>query len=127
MTSKEELTIEQLEYYRNTYERYDGIESNIFEQICNELINFKKNKTYTLEQCIKEWNETFKCKIGDNYDSFQIIDRDFTVSIDKKLLDFTIYGDDDCPAYISYEKYNLLSKTLKALEMENEKENKKLY
>ena len=35
------LTIEQLEYYRNTYDKYDGIESNEFDKICNELIEYK--------------------------------------------------------------------------------------
>lgn len=35
------LTIEQLEYYRNTYDKYEGIESNEFDNICNELIEYK--------------------------------------------------------------------------------------
>ena len=34
----ERLTKEQLENYRNTYDKFDGVESNIFEEICNELI-----------------------------------------------------------------------------------------
>ena len=35
------LTKEQLETYRNTYDRYEGIESNEFEKICDELIEYK--------------------------------------------------------------------------------------
>lgn len=35
------LTKEQLENYRNTYDRFDGIESNEFEEICNQLIEYK--------------------------------------------------------------------------------------
>ena len=35
------LTIEQLEYYRNTYDKYERIESNEFDEICNELIKYK--------------------------------------------------------------------------------------
>ena len=35
------LTRQQLEYYRNTYDKFDGIESNEFENICDELIKFK--------------------------------------------------------------------------------------
>lgn len=35
------LTREQLENYRNTYDRFDGIESNEFEKICDELIEYK--------------------------------------------------------------------------------------
>ena len=35
------LTKEQLEYYRNTYDKFDGIESNEFEEICNQLIEYK--------------------------------------------------------------------------------------
>ena len=37
----ERLTKEQLENYRNTYDNFDGVESNIFEEICNELIEYK--------------------------------------------------------------------------------------
>ena len=37
----ERLTKEQLENYINTYDRYEGIESNEFEKICNELIEYK--------------------------------------------------------------------------------------
>ena len=35
------LTIKTLESYRNTYDRYEGIESNVFERICDELIEYK--------------------------------------------------------------------------------------
>lgn len=35
------LTINQLENYRNTYDRFDGIESSEFEKICDELIEYK--------------------------------------------------------------------------------------
>lgn len=38
----------------------------------------------TLDECIKEWNEKFNCSIGNNYDSFEIIGREFAVSINKK-------------------------------------------
>ena len=37
----ERLTREQLENYRNTYDRYEGIESSEFERICDELIEYK--------------------------------------------------------------------------------------
>lgn len=35
------LTKKQLEYYKNTYDRYEGIECNEFEKICDELIEYK--------------------------------------------------------------------------------------
>lgn len=35
------LTKEQLENYKNTYDRYEGIESNEFEKLCDELIEYK--------------------------------------------------------------------------------------
>lgn len=35
------LTIEQLENYRNTYDKFDGINGNEFEEICDELIKYK--------------------------------------------------------------------------------------
>lgn len=35
------LTKEELENYRNTYDKFDGVESNVFEKICNELIEYK--------------------------------------------------------------------------------------
>lgn len=35
------LTKEQLENFRNTYDKYDGIESSEFEKICDELIEYK--------------------------------------------------------------------------------------
>ena len=37
----DKLTKETLESYRNTYDRYEGIESNEFERICDELIEYK--------------------------------------------------------------------------------------
>ena len=37
----EKLTKEELENYRNTYDKFDGVESNVFEKICNELIEYK--------------------------------------------------------------------------------------
>lgn len=37
----ERLTKEELENYRNTYDKFDGVESNVFEKICNELIEYK--------------------------------------------------------------------------------------
>ncbi len=36
------MTIEQLEYYKNTYDCFDGISSDKFENICDELIEYKK-------------------------------------------------------------------------------------
>ena len=36
------LTIEQLENYRNTYDKFDGIDVNEFEEICNELIKYRQ-------------------------------------------------------------------------------------
>ena len=36
------LTIEQLEDYRNTYDKYEGIDTNKFEEICDELIKYKQ-------------------------------------------------------------------------------------
>ena len=35
------LKKETLESYRDTYDRYEGIESNEFERICDELIEYK--------------------------------------------------------------------------------------
>lgn len=37
----ERLTKEQLESYRDIYDRYEGIESSEFERICDELIEYK--------------------------------------------------------------------------------------
>ena len=37
----ERLTTKTLESYRNTYDRYEGIESSEFERICDELIEYK--------------------------------------------------------------------------------------
>jgi hypothetical protein len=36
------MTIEQLQYYKNTYDCFDGISSDKFEAICDELIAHKK-------------------------------------------------------------------------------------
>ena len=36
------MTKKQLETYKNTYDRYDGIPNNEFDSICDELINYKK-------------------------------------------------------------------------------------
>lgn len=36
-----DMTKEQLETYKNTYDRYDGIPSNEFDNICDELIKYK--------------------------------------------------------------------------------------
>ncbi len=36
------MTKEQLETYKNTYDRYDGIPNNEFDSICDELINYKQ-------------------------------------------------------------------------------------
>lgn len=38
----DELTIKQLETYKNTYDCFDGISSNEFDAICDELIKYKK-------------------------------------------------------------------------------------
>lgn len=35
------MTKEQLETYKNTYDRYDGIPNNEFDSICDELIKHK--------------------------------------------------------------------------------------
>lgn len=35
------MTKEQLETYKNTYDRYDGISNNEFDSICDELIKYK--------------------------------------------------------------------------------------
>lgn len=35
------MTKEQLENYKNTYDRYDGIPNNEFDSICDELIKYK--------------------------------------------------------------------------------------
>ena len=37
----ERLTTKTLESYRDTYDRYEGIESSEFERICDELIGYK--------------------------------------------------------------------------------------
>jgi hypothetical protein len=120
MTSKEKLTIEQLEYYRNTYEKYDGIESNIFEQICNELIDFKKSKTSTLSECIKEWEDR----------GFEVENNDKRISFESKKINTIIYADkkskciQTCVCHYNYSQaitfdlIHLLSKTLKALEVD---------
>ena len=133
MTSKEQYQKSLNKIVRSSCPNcYDdnGCSSCNIKECCNapakywvdtlqKLIDQQSNPT--LSECIKEWNETFNCSIGNNYDSFEIIGREFAVSINKKTLDFTIYGEDEYPAYMSYEEFNLLSKTLKALEeMKNE-------
>ena len=54
--SVSKITKEQLEYYKNTYDRYEGIESNEFEKICDELIEYKlleEELNFDLEIVIK--------------------------------------------------------------------------
>ena len=36
------MTKEQLETYKNTYDKYDGIPNNEFDSICDELIAYKQ-------------------------------------------------------------------------------------
>ena len=119
MTSKEQLTIEQLEYYRNTYERYDGIESNIFERICNELIDFKKSKTYILDECIKEWNA--KGFDVDIYAVEIVIYKPSSVDKEEDEIEISIRLDNKIISYVndvelSFDLHNLIHKTIKALE-----------
>lgn len=38
----DKLTIEQLQTYKNTYDCFDGIPSNEFDAICDELIEYKR-------------------------------------------------------------------------------------
>ena len=140
MTSKEELTIEQLEYYINTYERYDGIESNIFEQICNELIDFKKSKTHPLSECIKEWkkrgwtvSEKSDFHNGWDYRRYFVSKNEYKlyqprivfIKYDKTYYAYEGFDTTDFEGYpkteirplnISEELNDLIRKTLKALE-----------
>lgn len=118
MTNKEELTIEQLEYYRNTYERYDGIESNIFEQICNELIDFKKSKTSTFSECIEEWEKlNFEWEVHLGWVSFINKKDDLIINIFvKNMRCYEIVNCTDEPIVFSFAFHNLINKTIKALE-----------
>lgn len=57
------MTKEQLETYKNTYDRYDGISNNEFDSICDELIKYKdyeedlKCPLEVLEKGIKKFYE----------------------------------------------------------------------
>ena len=61
------LTIEQLEQYRNTYDCFDGISSDKFENICDELIAHKKLEEQigcSLEVLSSISNDGFYCDYG---------------------------------------------------------------
>ena len=66
------LAKEKLENYRNTYDKFDGIESNEFEKICDELIEYKSLEEelgidlITLFKALKDgiW---YKCINGNLY------------------------------------------------------------
>lgn len=57
------MTKKQLETYKNTYDRYDGIPNNEFDSICDELIKYKdyeeeiKCPLDVLEKGIKKFYE----------------------------------------------------------------------
>ena len=53
----DKLTIEQLQTYKNTYDCFDGIPSNEFDAICDELIEYKqleKKLGYSLKEVYNE-------------------------------------------------------------------------
>ena len=63
--SVSKITKEQLEYYKNTYDRYEGIESNEFEKICDELIEYKllgEELNFDLEIVIKALLNGIYCR-----------------------------------------------------------------
>ena len=65
------LTKEQLEYYRDTYDRYEGINFEDYEEMCNELIEYKSLEEelgIDLITLFKALKEGFYCIDLDNQD-----------------------------------------------------------
>jgi hypothetical protein len=59
----DKLTIEQLEKYKNTYDCFDGIPSNEFDAICDELIDYKQLEEKlgcSLKTVVEHINESYK-------------------------------------------------------------------
>ena len=85
-----------------------------------ELIDQQSNPTFS--ECIKEWEEKgFEVENTYRYLSFRSIDLNIDITIDKKVRDVQI-----CVCHynyaqtISFDLHNLIHKTIKALEVENE-------
>lgn len=81
------LTIDQLENYRNTYDKFD--------EICDELIKYKQleNKLGCPLEVREKTLDSFYCPKFEN---------------DKKLYSYYVYGFDNCDlfVYLSYSKYD---------------------
>lgn len=91
-----------------------------FQQHCFDLLE-KEFKTPTFEECIKEWEDK-----GYIISKDLPIDKIGMINNGKNYIYITLKeGQIKCgvDGWISLEELNLLSKTLKALEVEDEKEN----
>lgn len=107
------------------------IHASILSEIYKYLDEIEKfinqsSSNPTFEQCIKEWNEN-----GFDVDIYAleiIISNHSTVDKEEDEIEISIRLDKKTIFYVndvelSFDLHHLLSKTLKALEVENEKEN----
>ena len=91
------MTKEQLEKYKNTYDCFDGIPSNEFDNICDELINYKNYEEqlgYPLEVIVKLKKANYIYR--DDGIVFGFIGINFNDE-DKLIL----YNDDECNTFTS--------------------------
>ena len=89
-----------------------------------ELIDQQSNPT--LSECIKEWEENYGVLQNDEY-YLEVIDEwNVRILIDKKTKRYQCYSVSDdirrleTPMFVEIDAHHLLSKTLKALENNNE-------
>lgn len=96
----ERLTIKTLESYRNTYDRYEGIESSEFERICDELIEYKSLEKelgidlITLFKALKKgiWYKHNEMKVNpkyyDNNDRWDWCDLPYYIETKKIVIEY---------------------------------------
>ena len=121
MTSKEIDEILKSPITQSAKGRFISIEQ--LEQIKNKLEESGKQSNLTLLECIKEWNE--KGFDVDIYALEIVIYNYSTVDKEEDEIEISIYLDKKTIYYVndvelSFDLHHLLSKTLKALEVEDE-------
>lgn len=94
------LTTKTLESYRDTYDRYEGIESNEFEKICDELIEYKSLEKelgidlITLFKALKKgiWYKHNEMKVNpkyyDNNDRWDWCDLPYYIETKKIVIEY---------------------------------------
>ena len=123
MTSKEKLKdIRYLinEFYSECTEDNQIKSKEVFMQYCDD-IEQELTQQPTLSDCIKEWEEKgFKVENNDKRISFENKKENTVIYVDKKIKEVQIcvfhynYAQN-----ISFDLHNLIHKTLKALEVQN--------